>query len=121
MKELVVWIEIPVSDFQRAVKFYNIVLKTEIATEPMGKDLMGFFQLEGYGSSGAIVKGEEYKPGSNGPLVYLSLEDDIKEVLNRVVEAGGKVIKPKFLVSDAIGYIAVFEDSEGNRIALHSK
>lgn len=121
MKELVVWVEIPVSDFQRAVNFYDLVLKINIAAEQMGKDLMGFFQLEGYGSSGAIIKGEDYHPGNIGPLVYLSLEDDIKVVLNRVVEAGGKIIKPKTLVSAAIGYIGVFEDSEGNRIALHSK
>ncbi len=82
---------------------------------------MGFFQLEEYGSSGAIIQGADYKPGNTGPLVYLSLEDDIKVILDRVEEAGGKVVKPKTLVSEAIGNIAVFEDCEGNRIALHSK
>ncbi len=120
MKDLVVWFEIPVSDFQRALKFYNDVLQTKIITEKRRDELMGFLQIEGSSNSGAIVQGPGYVSGKQGTLIYLNGGGDLQIILNRVVNAGGKVLQQKLLVSEAIGNIAIFEDSEGNRIGLHS-
>ena len=56
-----------------------------------------------------------------GSLVYLNGNDDLSVMLGRVESAGGKILRGKTQISPDIGYMAVFEDSEGNRIALHSQ
>ena len=40
--------------------------------------------------------------------------------MNRVEAAGGKIMVPKTQISPDYGYMAVFIDTEGNRIGLHS-
>jgi len=81
---------------------------------------MGFFLAEPGGVSGAIVQGEGYKPSREGALVYLSGGRDLSVVLGRVEAAGGQIILPKTLITDEIGFIALFVDCEGNKIGLHS-
>jgi len=44
----------------------------------------------------------------------------VQVVLDRIEKAGGKIIVPKTQISPEHGYMAVFIDTEGNRIALHS-
>lgn len=117
------WFEIPVIDFERAAKFYGQVFDFEIQSMEMGGALMGFFPYE-QGQikvSGAIVKGEGYKPCADGAMLYLNGNPDLADALGRVEAAGGKVIQPKMQITENIGYMAIFLDSEGNRIALHSK
>jgi predicted enzyme related to lactoylglutathione lyase len=41
--------------------------------------------------------------------------------LKRVKKAGGKIIQDKTEITPEIGFMALFEDTEGNRIALHSQ
>jgi hypothetical protein len=41
-------------------------------------------------------------------------------MLDKVEPAGGKILMPKSLISEHWGYMALFEDTEGNRVALHS-
>jgi predicted enzyme related to lactoylglutathione lyase len=113
------WFEIPASDFNRAVKFYSEILQTEMPTSKMGDYDMGFFARAA--ASGAVVAGEGYTPGTNGTLVYLNGGDDLTNVLNRIEPAGGKVLMPKTEITPEHGYFAVFLDSEGNKMALHSR
>ena len=72
--------------------------------------------------NGALIQYEDmYKPSdSMGPLLYLNANPDVQTVLDRVEEAGGKILIPKRLITEDNGYMAVIIDSEGNRIALHS-
>lgn len=121
MKDLVVWFEIPTLDFQRAVKFYNQLLNTKIVVEELQGELMGFLQMKGYADGGAIINDKNRKPSKDGTLIYLNGGDDLNEILDRVELAGGKIVEQKRLVSKAIGYFAIFDDIEGNRIALHSR
>jgi hypothetical protein len=116
------WFEIPVSDFQRARKFYETVLGAQIYEMQMGPNLMGFFPMgeDQKGVGGALILGEGYEPCTKGSLIYLNAQPDLSAALGRIEEAGGKVIMPKTLVREDIGYIAMFTDSEGNRVALHS-
>jgi predicted enzyme related to lactoylglutathione lyase len=71
------------------------------------------------GATGALVKAEGYAPSHAGTLVYLTV-DDIDGALARVHAGGGKTLMPKMGIG-AYGFIAHFEDSEGNRVALHAK
>lgn len=113
------WIEIPVTDFTRAKKFYSLLFDFEMQEFQMGSHLMGFFPYdqENDGVGGAIVKGDMYTPSKEGTMAYLNGGDDLKLILGRVEKSGGHIIVPK----SEIGYFAVFEDTEGNHIALHSK
>jgi len=118
----VVWTEIPVNDFERARAFYSEIFDYDMPTQEMGPNMMGFLLFDmGGGVGGAIVKGEGYKPAADGPVVYLNGGSDLDIVLNRVEGAGGKIVAPKTLLTPEIGHVAHFMDSEGNRIALHSK
>lgn len=122
---MVGWFEIPVADMTRAQKFYEIVFDIKIHVEKFGDTLMGWFPFpkdpKARGAAGSLVQNAAfYNPSDNGTLIYFS-SAEITAELNRVTEAGGTVLKEKTLIRDDIGYMALFLDSEGNRIALHSR
>lgn len=116
------WFEIPVNDMDRAILFYNHVFEIALAKQDFGGLAMAWFPWNetSKGAGGSLIQSDSYTPGHEGTLVYFSSEDADTEI-NRVEEAGGKVLQKKTEISPDIGYMALFEDSEGNRIALHSK
>lgn len=118
----VAWFDIYVSDMERAIAFYEVVLKLKLETmgDPTGETQMMSFpaDLGVYGASGALVKSEHLKPGVGGTMVYFSAEDCSVEE-SRVAVAGGKVVRPKFSIGE-FGWAAVCEDTEGNLFGLNS-
>jgi predicted enzyme related to lactoylglutathione lyase len=116
------WFEIPVSDFDRAKKFYAKIFDFDMPENQMGPNRMGFllYELNEGGIGGAIVQGPGYMPTGEGTLVYLNGGKDLRVVLQRVEPAGGKILQEKTLVAPDLGYFAIFRDTEGNRVALHS-
>lgn len=115
------WVEIPVTDMTRAITFYNALMGWSLTEMKMGEDIMAWFpydeKLKGIG--GALLKHENYEPSYKGSMIYLSCEDVAIES-GRVEAAGGKIIKPKFEIGGGFGFSAIIEDSEGNRVGLHS-
>lgn len=113
------WFEIPVSDLARAKTFYESVLEVEITESEMGPKKMGWFPMEMgiSGSAGTLVKSDGYKPSHDGTLVYINV-DSIDATLEAIATAGGKTLIPRMSIGDH-GFIAHFEDTEGNRVALH--
>ena len=86
---------------------------------------MGWFPFpedqEAGGAGGSLVQLKDfYQPSSQGVLIYFSCKEFSVE-LNRVEQAGGKILKKKSLIAEDIGYMGLFTDCEGNRIALHSR
>ena len=76
------------------------------------------------GAAGAsLVKMEEfYKPSTDGVLIYFtSPSGDVDNELARVEQAGGKLLRPKTHISDEYGNYGLLLDTEGNRIAFHSR
>jgi uncharacterized protein len=70
---------------------------------------------------GTVIQTNMHIPSAtHGPLLYLDANPDVQIVLDRVEAAGGQVIVPKTEISEDYGFMAVFIDTEGNRIALHS-
>ena len=117
------WFEVPVTDFDRAKKFYETLFDYQMPESTMGPARMGFFLYDfmNGGRGGAIVHNPDfYTPSANGTLVYLNCEPDLQVILDRVTSAGGKELQGKTLISPDLGYWAIILDSEGNRIALHS-
>ncbi|MEN9865877.1 MAG: hypothetical protein RL748_1467 [Pseudomonadota bacterium] len=120
-KNAINWFEIPVADFARAKAFYSRIFDYEMPEIQMGANTMGFLPHEqGQGVGGAIVHGEGYVPSQQGTLVYLAAGNDLSKVLGRVEVAGGNIVQGKTLVAPNLGFYALFVDSEGNRMALHS-
>jgi len=121
-KNMVAWFEIPVTDMDRAKKFYESVFKIKVGIHDMGGVMMGFFPMnEGAsGAMGSLMKYESYKPSHEGTLVYFSCED-LQNELGRIVSAGGKILQEKTQISPENGFMGLFEDTEGNRVALHSQ
>ena len=121
---LFVWVEIPVSDMDRAIKFYETVFEFELKRVPMGELEMAWFPSAGssYGATGTLVKNDKfYSPSNQGTVVYFSSPSgDIENELSRVEAAGGKIIQPKKLIAPEQGHMGVFLDSEGNKMGLNS-
>lgn len=113
----VVYFEIPVNDIDRAIKFYKAVFKFNFDKENIDGNEMALFPFvdENSGISGALAKGGIYKPTKDGVVLYFKTEN-IEETLKLATSNYGKILYPK--TDNGIGFVAEFEDTEGNRIAL---
>lgn len=120
LKSYVSWFEIPAVNFQQAVDFYNHIYDMDMEKNFDGQYAMAYFPAQ-KGVGGAIVAGPGSTPSDSGPLLYLNGGDNLDKILRKIEPAGGRVIMPKTLISEEAGYFAIFIDSEGNKLALHSK
>jgi len=66
------------------------------------------------------VKSEYHVPATTGITIYLNGNPDLSPILEKVQVENGKILMPKTLIDEQTGYMAFFEDTEGNRIGLHS-
>lgn len=116
------WFEISVSDISRAKKFYETIFGIDMPVQEMMGMQMAFFPAENMNGkvSGALVQSPSHKPSMDGAKIYLNGNPDLANALGKIEAAGGKVVMPKTHISDDIGYMAFFIDSEGNNVALHS-
>ena len=117
------WFEIPVTDFNRAKKFYETIFGYEMPENQAGPTRMGFllYDFPGGKVGGAIVHRPDFHmPAAVGTLVYLNCQPDLQVVLDKVSAAGGTVLLPKTAISPTLGFQAFILDSEGNRVGLHS-
>ena len=120
MKNALNWFEIPVTDFERAKKFYETIYDGEIMEMPFPGGRYGMLPSDMQnGVGGAIAQGEGFEPSDKGTIVYLSSGEDLSIPLAKVETAGGKIILSKTSIGEN-GFMAHFIDTEGNRVALHS-
>ena len=115
----VVWIDIPVLNLDRAVKWYSAVLGCQVDVFDIGDGCkIGVLPHE-KGAGGCLVEEKGMAPSQTGPLIYLNCEGRLDAAIAVVESNGGKVLKPKMSIAPH-GWRAVVLDSEGNRFALHS-
>jgi predicted enzyme related to lactoylglutathione lyase len=122
-KNAISWFEIPADDLARAQKFYEAIFDIKMVPLDMPQFKMRMFPIENpMDIGGALCHAPGfYKPSTtDGPLIYLNANPDVQNVLDKIEAAGGKIVVPKTEISPEYGYMAMFIDSEGNRIALHS-
>lgn len=112
--------EIPATDISRAINFYKEILGVEIEKLEFPGMEMGLFPYQDQMVTGVIMKGEGYEPSASGVTIYLNGGDNLQTILDKVEGNGGKIIIPKAPHADEIGFFAIFHDSEGNKIGLHS-
>lgn len=125
MNNSISWFEIPVTDLNRAQRFYETIFGIQLMPLDMPKIKMRVFpvddQMNGVTGALADTGGEYHKPSATeGPLLYLNANPDVQRVLDKVETAGGKIVVPKTEISPEHGHMAVFIDTEGNRIGIHS-
>jgi predicted enzyme related to lactoylglutathione lyase len=117
------WFEIPVTDFDRAKKFYETIFGYQMPESMMGPNRMGFFLYDFKAGKvgGAIIHNPEfYSPSDKGSLIYLNCQPDLQPILDKVENAGGSIVVKKTQINADLGYTAIITDTEGNRVALHS-
>ncbi len=120
---MVGWFEIPVTDMDRAKKFYDSVFNINIAIHELDELKMGWFPMapDKKGITGSLVQNESYVPSAtDGAVLYFSCSDVATE-LGRVVAGGGEILQDKKEIGGGHGFMALLKDTEGNRIALHSQ
>jgi uncharacterized protein len=124
MNNAISWFEIPTTDIDRAQKFYETIFSISMLPMDLPNIKMRMFPLDDMATQvgGALVySGGFHKPSeTDGPLIYLNANPDVQIILDKVMAAGGSITVPKTQISPEYGYMAVFIDTEGNRIALHS-
>ena len=115
------WFEIPVTNMSRAQSFYEHVFGYTLDLKDMWESQMAWFPMHdnASGATGSLVAAEGYMPSKEGTVVYFSVPS-IGAALKKVEERGGKTLIPETDIGE-FGFFAHFEDSEGNRIALHSE
>ncbi len=119
MSNAINWFELPSNNFERAVKFYGEVLGENLQPMDHPQMKMAFFPTKNNGVGGCVTHGNGNKPNAEGALVYLNGGEDLGTPLSRVTKAGGEVLMPKTSIGEN-GFMAIFKDTEGNRVAIHS-
>lgn len=119
----ITWMELPVKDIERALKFYRAVFKLgeiEIAADGTRKTAT----LSSTGDDGSpgvsLTEVAGFEPaGKSGIWVYFDAGGDFEGHVARVTEAGGTVVEPYVSMGQAGGY-ASFLDTEGNLVAIYA-
>ena len=133
---VITWFEIPVLDSERARRFYEtifdiklhtamFVIKDFISKGEVNEEMTFFPSIPGVIQAtsgrvtGALVKSDRFKPSNEGSLIYFNAYPNIQTVIDKIEPAGGKIFATKY--KNLAGYIAVFIDTEGNKLGLHSE
>jgi predicted enzyme related to lactoylglutathione lyase len=118
------WMDIPVTNLDRAIKFYSAILGKEVRKMSETGFEYGLLPHEEQNASGCLCVdgdsvGNKNEPSETGPLIYLSVEGRLNEAVKAARVNGGKVLQERQQIGPH-GVRAIVVDSEGNRIALHS-
>ncbi len=113
-----VWIDIPVANLERAAAFYEAVLNTKVHIEQFNELQFGVLDHE-QGNGGCLILNAAAISSSQGILVYMNVDQRIRDAVTQVESQGGKIIEPIHSIGPH-GFRAIILDSEGNRLALHS-
>ncbi|POT58427.1 glyoxalase [Citrobacter amalonaticus] len=118
MKSVINWFEIPVTDMARAITFYEPVMQVSLRREKMDSADLAVFPYDEPATGGALAKFDGITPSVHGVIIYLHTAD-LAATLGRVASAGGECVLGPVHLGQDIGTIALFTDSEGNRVGLH--
>ncbi|MBN2231067.1 MAG: VOC family protein [Candidatus Thorarchaeota archaeon] len=112
----VYYFEMPVDDFDRAIKFYENIFGWKITKEERPS-----------GPYYSVKTGESDKPGINGSffkreegwstISNVINVNDIDTVIEKIKGLGGEIVFPKIVIN-GVGYLAYFKDTEGNTFGM---
>lgn len=119
MSNQIVWVDIPVDDLDRAIKFYSAVLDEEVTKQSFTGFALGLLPHAQSHVSGCLFKSQDNRPSQQGPMIYLNVNGRLDAAVDAVGANGGKVLQGRHQIGE-YGFRAIVLDSEGNKIALHS-
>lgn len=119
MKNNIAWFDVPVTDLDRAVRFYSAVLGSPVTVEKTGSIPLGLLPTPDGERMGCLVSGDQAKPSLNGVMVWFDVEGHLGEAVAAARANGGRILAEIQAVGE-YGFRAEVQDSEGNRIALYS-
>lgn len=120
MKNLIAFFEIPVVDFNRAVRFYESLLNCQLTVMDWETEKMAFFTNNVGECIGSLSYTLDFKPSKDGILLSFSVED-MEIALSKIKNSGGEIIRAKTKIeANNRGYFSIFIDSEGNKVGLYS-
>lgn len=112
-----VWAELPVSDLDAAIMFYNDVFQYGLVKTEMGPDTVAMIPTaDGQGVAGSIYAGKPSKGGS-GATLHLTVPDTVEATSERFRAAGGEILAGDPIVIPA-GRFAYGIDPDGNSIGF---
>ena len=115
-QNVAVWFEIPVSNLDRAVAFYNKILDQEMVIDHSGPNPIAVFaydDADGTGTGGHVYPGN---PSENGPTVHLAAPVSLADMRERIFNAGGKVESDDIPLPAGAFFYA--RDLDGNSIGV---
>lgn len=121
MNRLFTYTAIPCTDFERAFAFYHTITNGMLVRNPNVPFPMAYFTDKDGNSVGHLFQLPAFKPSPDGALVYMEPAEDIDTVLRLIESGGGKTIMLKTPLGPGRGHWAMFTDTEGNKLALHTK
>lgn len=115
------WVEIPVTDIERARRFYSALFEVEAEIVDDGtRRTVTLTSGDQSGVGASLTQVANFEPGDKGPLVYVSpANDDMDAALSQVEAAGGSIVEGKTPMGSA-GFYGLFKDTEGNTLAFYS-
>jgi len=117
--DLVVWFDLPVSDLERSIRFYQQVLNRALNIETYGDTRFATF-AHNQGNAGCLVQSDKPIEPGNTIVVYFNVDGRIRDAVNKVREFGGRVELDIHPIGP-FGYRAVINDPDGNKLVLHSQ
>ena len=117
MKNALTWFEIPVSNMMKAKPFYETVLQCKLSDMVIEHVKLAIFPATEV--SGALIEETDYQAPEKAPVIYLNIPDSIEQVLARAQQQGGKIVTPRTLIQEDVGWSAAFRDLDGNLVGLY--
>ena len=117
MKNAVTWFEIPVSNLDKAIHFYETVFSMKMEPFTIKEFKLAMFPATEV--SGALLEETDYKGSDRSVIIYLNIPDSIEAVLERAEQQGGTIITPRTVISEDVGWSATFRDLDNNVIGLY--
>ncbi len=114
----VIWFDLPVADLDRSIKFYSEVLAIKVGRESFDGFEFAVFEHED-GNGGCLVP-DAGNVCEKGAMMYLNVDGRIRDAVAKVPTLGGTVKQDVHGIGPH-GFRAIVHDSEGNRVALHSR
>jgi hypothetical protein len=120
MANCIAWCDIPVTNLDRAIRFYSALTGETVTKQEYPGFQIGLLPGTGSEVTGCLyIAKSDNQPSATGPLVYINCSGRLDDAVSQVESHGGKILTAKEKIGN-YGYRAVVLDSEGNRIALHS-
>lgn len=113
------WFEIPATDLDRAVRFYETVLAVTLKRATMGPSQMAMFPYDKPAGGGCVTAEPGLQPSAVGVAIFLNAAPSLNAALSRVQAAGGEVVVPRTELPPGLGAFAKVRDTEGNLVGLH--